>query len=63
MRRTSERLLRDRRPRFFWQTALDRIAKKYTVKPRFSQSEKDTLKRMGVTEPDVPSIGGIIGYM
>ena len=40
----------------FWQNPLDKMAKKYNVKPRFSQSEKDTLKRMGVTEPDVPII-------
>ena len=39
-----------------WQKALDGMAKKYNVKPRFSQSEKDTLKKMGVTEPDVPII-------
>lgn len=40
----------------FWQTALDRMAKKYNVKPRFSQSEKGTLAEMGVTEPNVPII-------
>ena len=39
-----------------WQTPLDEMAKKYNVKPRFSQSEKETLKRMKVTEPDVPII-------
>lgn len=33
--------------------ALDGMAKKYKVKPRFSRSEKDTLKKMGATEPDV----------
>ena len=39
-----------------WQKPLDRMAKKYNVKPRFNQSEKDTLKKMRVTEPDVPII-------
>ena len=40
----------------FWQKPLDRMAKKYNVKPSFSQDEKDTLEKMGVTEPDVPII-------
>lgn len=40
----------------FWQKALDRMAVKYNVKPRFSQPEKDTLRKMGVTKPDVPII-------
>ena len=39
-----------------WQKALDRMAKKYSLKPNFSPSEKDTLKKMRVTEPDVPVI-------
>ena len=39
-----------------WQKPLDRMAEKYNVKSRFSQSEKDTLKKMGVTEPYVPII-------
>ncbi|RSL84449.1 hypothetical protein CEP52_016437 [Fusarium oligoseptatum] len=40
----------------FWQQPLDMMAKKYQVKPRFSQSESDMLKRMGVKEPDVAVI-------
>lgn len=39
-----------------WQGPLDKMAKKYNVKPNFSPSEKATLKRMRVTEPDVPVI-------
>ena len=42
--------------RVSWQEPLDLMAKKYNVKPRFSRPEKDTVKRMGVTEPDVPVI-------
>ena len=42
--------------RVFWQKPLDLMAKKYKVKPRFSPSEQDTLKRMKVTEPNVPII-------
>ncbi|OTA67803.1 hypothetical protein K449DRAFT_364239 [Hypoxylon sp. EC38] len=40
----------------FWQNPLDMMAKKYNVKPRFSLLEKDTLKKMKVTEPEVPVI-------
>ena len=37
----------------FWQKPLDMMAKKYNVILRFSQMEKDTLKKMGVNIPDV----------
>ncbi|KAI1463618.1 uncharacterized protein F4812DRAFT_468514 [Daldinia caldariorum] len=40
----------------FRETSGGQTAKKYNVKPRFSPSEKDTLKMMRVTEPDVPII-------
>lgn len=40
----------------YWQTPLDMLAKKYIVTPRFSQTEQDTLKKMGVDIPNVPII-------
>ncbi|KAI1456572.1 hypothetical protein F4805DRAFT_467936 [Annulohypoxylon moriforme] len=40
----------------YWQNSLNMMAKKYNVKPRFSPSEKDTLVRMKVVEPNVPII-------
>ncbi|KAJ3904486.1 hypothetical protein F5879DRAFT_67961 [Lentinula edodes] len=40
----------------YWQKPLDVMAKKYNVKPKFSQTEKDTLEKMRVNVPDVPDI-------
>jgi len=40
----------------FWKKPLDMMAKKYNMVPRFSQTEKDTLKKMGVNVPNVPLI-------
>ncbi|GAW03784.1 hypothetical protein LENED_005533 [Lentinula edodes] len=39
-----------------WQKLLDMMAKKYNVKPKFSQTEKDTLEKMRVNVPNVPVI-------
>ena len=48
--------LRQQTAQIFWQKPLDRMAKKYNVKPSFDPLEKTTLDHTGVTEPDVPII-------
>ncbi|KAF4613035.1 hypothetical protein D9613_011007 [Agrocybe pediades] len=40
----------------FWQGPLNTMAKKYNVVPRFTETEKNTLKKMGVNIPNVPII-------